>query len=342
MEAVMVTYLVTGGCGFIGSNFIHYLLRGQPDIDIVNVDALTYAGHLENISDLNTLPNYHFEKADIRCQDSMQAIFEKYSPQVVINFAAETHVDRSIQDPAVFIHTNVYGTQVLLEECRRRGTAKFIQISTDEVYGAARTGEFFDEEAPLKPGNPYSASKASADLLGLAYWNTYQLPVVISRCTNNYGPYQHPEKLIPLTIRRCLQGLSVPVYGDGQQERDWLFVEDHCAAVNALIDQGIPGCIYNIAGQSQLTNINVVKEIIKCLHRSACLEDSRRAVVQESLIQYVKDRPGHDRRYALNDTRMRQEIEWIPLTDFSAGIRETVDWYLANEAWLDQVNQEVE
>lgn len=335
--AFFITYLITGGAGFIGSNFIHYLLQSGKDIRIINVDALTYAGNLDNLSGVGPNVYYRFVKADIRDQDTMRALLAEFQPRVIINFAAESHVDRSIADPGIFIDTNVNGTRVLLDESLRLGVERFIQISTDEVYGSAAPGQYFNEQSPLKPSSPYSASKAAADLLALAYWHTFQLPVVISRCTNNYGPRQYPEKLIPLVIERCLQGNNIPVYGDGLQERDWLYVEDHCAFLARLAEHGRPGQIYNVAGQSQVKNLHLIETIIKQV--SNALDDERREKVQPGLIQHVADRKGHDRRYALDDAASRQELGWAPHTSLETGINLTVNWYLNNQLWLQKVRR---
>lgn len=332
----MVNYLVTGGCGFIGSNYIHHLLRSRPDVQIVNVDALTYAGISDNMADISHLPNYCFEHADIRCRKSMQAIFERYSPQVVVNFAAETHVDKSIQHPAKFIATNVSGLQVLLEVSLHSGVQKFVQISTDEVYGPAENEVCFHEGSPLRPSNPYAASKAAGDLLALAYWKTYKLPVVIDRCTNNYGPRQFPEKFIPIIIGHCLQGQPIPLYGDGRQERDWLYVEDHCAAVDLIIKSGEPGCIYNTAGQNRLDNFSLVKKVVSCIIRQMRSLNLHPHISLDNLMTHVPDRPGHDQCYALDDSRLRNKTGWAPATSLEEGIDLTVAWYLANQDWLEK------
>jgi len=335
----MKTVLVTGGAGFIGSNFVKYMLDKYPDYKIINVDALTYAGNLENLKDVSNNSNYIFIKADIRDREKIEEVFSSYDIDYVVNFAAESHVDRSIEEPEIFLTTNVIGTQVLLDVakenwkinpddkyCRKyRDGVKFLQISTDEVYGAlGKTGKF-TETMPLMPNSPYSASKASADMLVRAYHKTYGMPINITRCSNNYGPYQFPEKLIPLMINNCLKDKSLPVYGDGMQVRDWLHVYDHCSAVDVVLHKGVDGEVYNIGGNNEKTNIEVVKLIIKTLGKS------------ESLIKYVKDRPGHDRRYAIDNTKITTQLGWIPAYTFEQGIEETIEWYLNNTEWIENI-----
>lgn len=333
----MITLLVTGGAGFIGSNFIHYLLKQSSAVQVVNVDVLTYAGHPENLSEIESESNYHFEKGDVRDAQFVREVFHRHSPEIVVHFAAETHVDRSIENPELFLETNVMGTRVLLDEARRSGVERVIQISTDEVYGPAGPGQFFTEEAQLRPSSPYAASKAAADLLALSYWTTFRVPVVISRCTNNYGPRQFPEKFIPLIIDRCLAGQPVPLYGDGRQERDWLYVEDHCAAVHLLARHGRPGHIYNLAGHHPMDNLSLAKMIIDALKERLDKQDPRCQTLSTALIQHVTDRKGHDRRYALNDCKFRQELGWSADTGLSQGIGQAVDWYLSNPGWWDRV-----
>lgn len=326
----MKRVLVTGGAGFIGSNFIKYMLGKYPDYNIINIDALTYAGNLENLKEVEDNPNYVFIRADIRDRKKIDNIFSQYDIDAVVNFAAESHVDRSIEDPEIFLKTNVIGTQVLLDVakshwkidpddkyCREyRKGVKFLQISTDEVYGSlGRTGKFV-ETMPLLPNNPYSASKASADMIVRAYHMTYGMPVNITRCSNNYGPCQFPEKLIPLMINNCLNDRCLPVYGDGMQVRDWLYVYDHCSAVDIVLHKGAHGEIYNIGGNNEKANIEIVRLIVKILGKS------------ESLIKHVKDRPGHDRRYAIDSTKITTELGWRPKYTFEQGMKETIEWYM--------------
>ena len=335
----MKNILVTGGAGFIGSNFVRFMLSRHPEYRIVNVDALTYAGNLENLKDVSDNPNYVFIKADIRDRARMEEIFGSYHIDTVVNFAAESHVDRSIEEPEVFLTTNVIGTQVLLDTAKKywkghpedkysreyRDGVRFLQVSTDEVYGAlGKTGKFV-ETMPLMPNSPYSASKAGADLVVRAYHETFGMPVNITRCSNNYGPYQFPEKLIPLMIINCMQDKSLPVYGDGLQVRDWLHVSDHCSAIDAVLHKGSVGEIYNVGGNNERTNIEIVKLIIKTLGKS------------ESLIKYVKDRPGHDRRYAIDNTKITTQLGWKPAYTFEQGIRETIEWYLNHTQWINNV-----
>ena len=323
-----MTIIVTGGAGFIGGNFIKYMLNKHPDYRIICVDLLTYAGSLETLSDINDNSNFQFIKADIADQDTIFSLFDAEKPDVVVNFAAETHVDRSIESPSVFLKTNVIGTQVLMEACRKFGIKRFHQVSTDEVYGDLpidRPDLFFTEETPIHTSSPYSASKASADLLVLAYYRTFKLPVSISRCSNNYGPYHFPEKLIPLIITRALADQSLPVYGKGENVRDWLYVEDHCSAIDLIIHQGKEGEIYNIGGHNEKTNLAVVKSILRELNKP------------ESLITYVTDRPGHDRRYAIDPTKIYRELGWLPSTKFDDGIRNTIKWYLDNKPWWEHI-----
>lgn len=335
----MKTVLVTGGAGFIGSNFIKFMLQKHPDYRIVNYDMLSYAGNLENLKDIESNPNYVFICGDIRDRIKVEEIFNLYSIEVVVNFAAESHVDRSIIDPEVFLTTNIIGTQVLLDTAKKHWSidssnkynreyklgVKFQQVSTDEVYGALDKEGMFVETMPLLPNSPYSASKAGADLIVRAYHETYGMPINITRCSNNYGPYQFPEKLIPLIINNCLNDKPLPIYGDGMQIRDWLHVADHCEAIDCVLHKGGLGEVYNVGGNNERTNIDLVKTIIKILGKS------------ESLIRYVQDRPGHDRRYAINNTKITSELGWKPQYSFEQGIKETVEWYLDNKNWIENI-----
>lgn len=316
--------LITGGAGFIGSNFVHYMLARYPDYQLINVDALTYAGNLENLKSIEEHPNYTFVKADIADQAMLTPLFED-GIDAVINFAAESHVDRSILHPGVFVRTNVLGTQVLLELSKTYKVSKYVQVSTDEVYGTLGSEGLFTETTPLAPNSPYSASKAGADLLVRAYHETFGLPALITRCSNNYGPYQFPEKLIPLMILNALQDKLLPVYGDGLQVRDWLYVEDHCHAIDLVLHQGTIGEIYNVGGSNERTNLHVVKTILKELGKP------------ESLIHHVEDRLGHDRRYAIDASKTRNELGWEPKRSYEDGIKTTIEWYLQNEDWLKKL-----
>lgn len=336
-------FLVTGGAGFIGSNFINHMLKKYGEkIFIINVDKLTYAGNTNNLLGLEDCPNYLFIKADICDKSEIGRIFDKYSIDCVVNFAAETHVDQSIESPEAFVATNVLGTQVLLDCARKswetaRGFKtgkKYIQISTDEVYGSLDREGYFTENTPLDPRSPYSASKASADFLVKAYYYTYKMPINITRCSNNYGPYQFPEKLIPLIINNCLEDKALPVYGDGKNIRDWLYVEDHCRAIDTVIRNGIIGQIYNIGGHSEKANIEVVRTLIKLVREMLPETDTRKALINDGLIKYVEDRKGHDRRYAIDYNKIKNELGWEPQVRFEDGISKTVMWYLNNEAWL--------
>jgi len=313
--------LITGACGFIGSNFIRYLCKKYPYYKILNVDKLTYAGNLEILKEFEKKKNYNFLRRDISNAATMKKVFEKFRPAAVINFAAETHVDRSIISPAPFIKTNFLGVGVLLNLLMEYKVKKFLQISTDEVYGSINRGQFY-ENSPLNPSSPYAASKAAADALVMSYYKTYQLPVLITRSSNNYGPYQFPEKLIPLTIINTLKNKKIPVYGDGRNIRDWLYVEDNCSAIDTVFHHGQPGEIYNVGGENELTNIYVVKKILRCLGRD------------ESLITFVKDRPGHDRRYSLSINKIRRQLDWHPQICFETGIKKTIEWYCKNPKWL--------
>ena len=320
--------LVTGGAGFIGSNFIHYMVEKYPDYRIICLDKLTYAGNLRNLESVLNKENFRFIKGDICDRELVYRVFKEEKPDVVVNFAAESHVDRSIEDPEIFLKTNIIGTQVLMDACRKYGIKRFHQVSTDEVYGDLpldRPDLKFTEKSPLKPSSPYSASKASADLLVMAYHRTYGLPVTISRCSNNYGPYQFPEKLIPLMIINAIHDRPLPVYGDGRNVRDWIYVKDHCEAIDLIIHKGKEGEIYNIGGENERSNIEVVKMILKELGKP------------ESLIKFVKDRPGHDRRYALDITKMKEEFGWSPKISFEEGLRDTIKWYLENKNWWEEI-----
>jgi len=319
--------LVTGGCGFIGSNFIRYVLEHYQPESVTNVDALTYAGSLSTIAGISEKygDRYEFFHADIVNEDKIDEVLATHSYFAIINFAAESHVDRSISSPQNFIHTNIAGTGVLLSAARRHGVKRFLQVSTDEVYGSLGDQGKFTEESPLAPSSPYSASKAAADLLVLASHATYEQDVVITRCSNNYGPYQFPEKLIPLMILRALADERLPVYGDGQNVRDWIHVIDHCAAVFTVLMEGRSGQIYNIGADNEWRNVDLVKAILSHLGKP------------ESLIQFVKDRPGHDRRYAIDSTKLRRETGWHPLQDFDEGLQRTINWYRDNESWWREV-----
>lgn len=320
--------LVTGGAGFIGSNFIFYMIKKHPDYRIVCVDKLTYAGNLSTLEPVMNNPNFRFVKADICDKEAIDKLFEEENFDIVVNFAAESHVDRSIENPQVFLETNIIGTSVLMDACRKYNVKRFHQVSTDEVYGDLpldRPDLFFHEDTPLHTSSPYSSSKASADLLVMAYHRTYGLPVTISRCSNNYGPYQFPEKLIPLMIANCLANKPLPVYGEGINVRDWLYVEDHCKAIDLIIHNGKVGEVYNIGGHNEMRNIDIVKLIIKELGKD------------ESLITYVTDRKGHDQRYAIDPTKIHDELGWLPETMFKDGIKKTIRWYLDNEKWWETI-----
>jgi dTDP-glucose 4,6-dehydratase len=317
-----VRVLVTGGAGFIGSNFVRHLLAARQDVEIINFDCLTYAGNPESLADIADNPRYKFVRGDITDKKAVHAIFEERL-DAVVNFAAETHVDRSIEDASPFLRTNILGVQCLLDAAKQFKLSKFVQISTDEVYGSAPAGGSFTEQTILDPRSPYAASKASADHLVSAYANTYGLPAVVLRCTNNYGPYQFPEKLIPLIIANAREDKTLPIYGDGMQERDWLFVEDYCRAIALALEKASPGSIYNVSAGTPQPNLKIVRTILKHLGKP------------ESLMQYVKDRPGHDRRYALDSSKLQRELGWSPIVPFEEGIRRTIDWYQSNTAWLD-------
>ena len=319
----MSTVLITGGAGFIGSNFVKYMLDKYSDYDIINLDALTYCGNLENLKDIENMDNYTFVKGDIRDKKLVYDLVSK--SDYVINFAAESHEDRSITDPEIFIKSNVLGTQVLLNVSKEFGVEKYIQISTDEVYGTLGETGYFSETTPLQPNSPYSASKAGGDLITRAYFETFDLPINITRCSNNYGPYQFPEKLIPLMISNALEDKNLPIYGDGKNIRDWLHVYDHCQAIDLVLHEGKLGEVYNIGGHNERQNIQIVKLILEALGKD------------ESLIEFVADRLGHDRRYAIDADKIRNELGWEPKYTFETGIKETIQWYLDNQEWMDQV-----
>lgn len=313
--------LVTGGAGFIGSNFVRYMLEKYPNYKVVNYDLLTYAGNLENLKDVENHPNYTFVKGDINNRELVDYLVKTHEIDVIVNFAAESHVDRSITDPDIFVKTNVLGTQALLDVAKTNHIKKYVQISTDEVYGTLGETGYFTEETPLAPNSPYSASKAGGDLLVRAYHETYGLNVNITRCSNNYGPYHFPEKLIPLMITNALEGKELPIYGDGQNIRDWLHVKDHCAAIDLVIHKGRPGEVYNIGGHNERTNNEIVHLIVE------------KFGVSKDLIKYVADRPGHDRRYAIDPTKIMTELGWKPQYTFEEGIEETIQWYIDNQEW---------
>ncbi|MBR5535121.1 MAG: dTDP-glucose 4,6-dehydratase [Clostridia bacterium] len=324
-----MTIVVTGGAGFIGSNFIFYIMKKYPDYRVVCLDKLTYAGNISTLKPVEDKPNFTFVKMDICDRGAVYKLFEEEKPDVVINFAAESHVDRSIENPEIFLATNIKGTLVLMDACLEYGVKRFHQVSTDEVYGDLPLDHpelLFTEDMPLKPSSPYSSSKAGADLLALAYYRTYNLPVTISRCSNNYGPYHFPEKLIPLAIMNATGGKNIPVYGEGKNVRDWLYVEDHCKALDLVIHKGRLGEVYNIGGRSEKSNIDVVKTICKCLGKD------------ESLITYVADRKGHDMRYGIDFSKISHELGWVPEVKFDDGIKKTVQWYLENRDWWEQLS----
>lgn len=320
--------IVTGGAGFVGSNFVFHMLQGHPEYRIVCLDKLTYAGNLSTLEPVMENENFRFVKADICDRAAVYQLFEEEHPDMVVNFAAESHVDRSIENPGIFLETNIMGTAVLMDACRKYGIARYHQVSTDEVYGDLpldRPDLFFTEDMPIHTSSPYSSSKASADLLVLAYHRTYGLPVTISRCSNNYGPYHFPEKLIPLMIINALHDKPLPVYGDGLNVRDWLYVEDHCRAIDLILHKGTVGEVYNVGGHNEMKNIEIVKLICRTLGKP------------ESLIQFVTDRKGHDRRYAIDPTKIHRELGWLPETKFADGIQKTIQWYVNHEGWWQPI-----
>ena len=322
------TIIVTGGAGFIGSNFVYYMLNKYPNYKIVCVDCLTYAGNLSTLKKALENPNFRFEKLNICDKEGIRKLFSEVKPDIVVNFAAESHVDRSIEGPEIFVDTNIKGTQTLMEVCRELNVPRYHQVSTDEVYGDLpldRPDLFFTETTPIHASSPYSASKAGADLLVLAYCRTFKFPATISRCSNNYGPYHFPEKLIPLMIINALADKPLPVYGDGLNVRDWLYVEDHCKAIDLIIHNGKIGEVYNVGGHNEMANIDIVKLILKKLDKP------------ESLITFVEDRKGHDRRYAIDPTKISSELGWLPDTKFADGIEKTIDWYLSHKDWWKEI-----
>lgn len=336
----MKTYLVTGGAGFIGSNFVIYMLNKYDDVRIINIDSLTYAGNLENLKSVENNPNYEFIQADICDKDAVNAIFEKNNIDYVVNFAAESHVDRSIENPEIFVKTNVLGTLTLLCAAKKswsvgddlyKDGVKYLQVSTDEVYGSLGSDGYFLETTPLDPHSPYSSSKASADLVVKAYFDTYKFPMNITRCSNNYGPFQFPEKLIPLMINNALSHKNLPIYGDGMQIRDWLFVEDHCKAIDMVIRDGKLGEVYNVGGHNERPNVKIVETIIDYIKNN--VDDS----VGSHLIKYVEDRKGHDRRYGIAPDKIKEDLGWYPETTFEVGIQKTIKWYLDNMDWMKNV-----
>jgi dTDP-glucose 4,6-dehydratase len=317
--------LVTGGAGFIGSSFVRYVLRTSEDIEIVNLDKLTYAGNLRNLEPVASDPRYSFVRADIAEPQEVAVVFAQHHPDAVVNFAAETHVDRSIEDTGPFLRANVIGTQCLLEQAKRSKISKFVQISTDEVYGSLGAEGAFREDTPLDPTSPYSASKASADVWALSYFKTYGFPVLVTRCSNNYGPYQFPEKLMPVLITNAMDDRPLPIYGDGLNVREWIFADEHSRAVLMALDRGRPGEVYNIGSGHEKTNLDVVREVLRIMNKP------------ESLIQFVKDRPGHDRRYAMDCSKIEREWGWKSEVDFSAGLAETITWYQSHLDWIREI-----
>ncbi len=325
MSKVPKKVIVTGGAGFIGSAFVRTTLGAWPSAEILNFDKLTYAGNLENLASIPESASYTFFHGDICDAEAVSRAFEEFQPDAIVHFAAESHVDRSIHSPAPVFETNLRGTFTLLEAARMRGLARFLHVSTDEVYGSISGDADADEQYPLRTSSPYSASKGGSDLLALSYFTTYGLPVTVTRASNNYGPFQFPEKLIPLMISNALEGKALPVYGDGQQIRDWLYVDDHCAAIRAAVEHGRPGEVYNVGGNCSLANLDVVRRILAATGQP------------DSLIQYVKDRPGHDRRYALTNEKLTGETGWTPAMDFETGLAATIDWYRQNTGWVERV-----
>jgi dTDP-glucose 4,6-dehydratase len=335
----MKNYLVTGGAGFIGANFVHYMLDKYADIKIINLDKLTYAGNLENLKDVEKNTNYTFVQGDICDKKLVEKIFAENDIDFVVNFAAESHVDRSIKEPEIFVKTNVLGTVNILNVAKKawevqggfKDGKKFMQVSTDEVYGSLGETGYFLETTPLDPHSPYSSSKTGADLMVKAYFDTYKMPVNTTRCSNNYGPYQFPEKLIPLLINNCLNHKNLPVYGDGMNIRDWLYVEDHCKAIDMVINNGTIGEVYNIGGHNERTNIQIVKTVINYLNQNVDKE------ITEKLITYVEDRKGHDMRYGIDPAKIKEELGWYPETTFDVGIKKTIEWNLSNKQWMNNI-----
>ena len=335
----MKTYLVTGGAGFIGSNFIEYIFEKYKDIKIINLDKLTYAGNLENLKHVENNPNYEFVQTDICDKEAVQKVFEENDIDYVVNFAAESHVDRSIKEPEIFVKTNVMGTVNLLNVTKNawetesgfKEGKKYLQVSTDEVYGSLGETGYFMETTPLDPHSPYASSKTGADLMVKAYFDTYKMPINITRCSNNYGPYQFPEKLIPLLINNCLKHKDLPVYGDGLNVRDWLYVDDHCKAIDMVINSGVYGEVYNIGGHNERTNIHIVRTVINYLNVNVDKE------ITENLMKYVEDRKGHDKRYGVDPMKIKNELGWEPETTFEVGIKKTIQWYLDNKLWMENV-----
>lgn len=317
--------LVTGGAGFIGSSFVRHILRTNPDAQVLNFDLLTYAGNLRNLEEVASNPRYSFVRGDIADLAQVSDVFKRYLPDAVVNFAAETHVDRSIEDAAPFLRTNVLGTQCLLDQSRKFNVRKFVQISTDEVYGSLGPTGAFRENTPLDPSSPYSASKAGADLLALSYFKTYKLPVVITRCCNNYGPFQFPEKLLPVLITNAMENRPLPIYGDGLNVREWIFADEHSRAVAMALERGEPGEVYNIGSGEELTNLDVVRLVLRLMGKP------------ESLITFVKDRPGHDRRYAIDCSKIRRDWSWKSEVDFETGLKQTIDWYRLRQDWVAEI-----
>ena len=345
--------LITGGAGFIGSHVVRLFVTKYPEYHIINLDKLTYAGNLANLADIEQQSNYTFVKADICDFEKILELFRQYCIDGVIHLAAESHVDRSIEDPGIFVQTNVMGTRVLLDASRKFGVKRYHQVSTDEVYGSLGAEGYFTEATPLCPHSPYSASKTSADMVVMAYHDTYKMPVTITRCSNNYGPYHFPEKLIPLIIKNILEGKHLPVYGDGSNVRDWLYVEDHCKAIDLVVREGQDGEVYNVGGHNEKTNLEIVKLTISTIHRLMAENPEYRQVlkkkvkdengdisidwINEDLITFVKDRLGHDQRYAIDPTKITNALGWYPETKFEVGIVKTIEWYLANQAWVEEV-----
>jgi dTDP-glucose 4,6-dehydratase len=317
--------LVTGGAGFIGSNFVRYVLRTRTDIQVLNYDLLTYAGNLRNVEEVAGDPRYQFVRGDIADSGQVERLFDEHTFDAIVNFAAETHVDRSILDSSPFVRTNVAGTVCLLEECRKRKVAKYVQISTDEVYGSLGPTGAFREDTPLDPSSPYSASKASADFLVLSYFKTHRVPALITRCSNNYGPYQFPEKLIPVLIQNAMEDRPLPIYGDGLNVREWIFADEHSRAILMALERGSAGEVYNVGSGHEKTNLEVVRELLRIVGKP------------ESLITFVKDRPGHDRRYAIDCSKIQREWDWRPEVDFNSGLAATVGWYRANQGWIQEI-----